>query len=279
MLPLAGLDVGVGPRQAEDVGEQALGQAVATDHLLGQVPAVGGEVDGRAVERHEALGLHPLDHLGHRRPGDVQPLGDACLDDVDVVFLQLPDRLAILLESGVKLGSGTRAQRQPTAGRTHPDLGLDPRRATGAASSGPMFETARGRGGRADRHPAPSWPVPHATPCLRWTNTVGGKFDDDLTTRRQTISSVAGAAGMVGADVSAPADPADHETVAGRVDSEDPALAEQHLAAVSRAIHTEHVLILHPGGGSDEWQRRTCSKGFCQTHRHVTRSTPRRPVP
>jgi hypothetical protein len=105
VLPLAGLDVGVGPRQPEDVGEQALGQPVAADNLLGQPPAVGREVDGRAVDRHEALDLHALDHLGHRRPGDVQPLGDPCLDDVDVVFLQLPDRLAILLERGVKLGS------------------------------------------------------------------------------------------------------------------------------------------------------------------------------
>src|SRR5262245_62910155 len=87
---------------------------------------------------------------------------------------------------------------------------------------------------------------------------------------------------MVGADVSAPADPADLHAVAGRVDSDDPALAEQHLTAMSRAIHAEHVIILHPRGGSGEWQRRTCSKGFCQTigmsavQRHSARFRERR---
>jgi hypothetical protein len=65
VLPLAGLDVRVGPREPEDVGEQALGQPVAADDPLGQVEAVVGEVDGGAVEGDEALGLHPLDHLGH----------------------------------------------------------------------------------------------------------------------------------------------------------------------------------------------------------------------
>ena len=89
MLPLARLDVGVGPRQAEDVGEQALGQPVAADDLLGQAPAVVGEVDGAAVEVDEALAVHPLDHLGHGRPGHPQPLGHPGLDDGDLVLLEL----------------------------------------------------------------------------------------------------------------------------------------------------------------------------------------------
>ena len=37
VLPLPGLGVGVGPRQPEDVGEEALGQAVAAHDLLGQL--------------------------------------------------------------------------------------------------------------------------------------------------------------------------------------------------------------------------------------------------
>ena len=45
VLPLAGLLVGLGPRQPEDVGEEALGQAVAADDRLGEGLAVGGEVD------------------------------------------------------------------------------------------------------------------------------------------------------------------------------------------------------------------------------------------
>ena len=103
MLPLAGLGVGVGPRETEDVGQEALGQAVAAHHALGQAEAVVGEADG-AVDGDQALLLHAVDHLGHRRPGHVEPLGDAGLDDVDVVLAQLEDRLAVLLEGRVVLG-------------------------------------------------------------------------------------------------------------------------------------------------------------------------------
>ena len=43
VLPLAGLLVGVGPGQPEDVGEEALGEAVAAHDPLGEALAVGGE--------------------------------------------------------------------------------------------------------------------------------------------------------------------------------------------------------------------------------------------
>ena len=49
-------------------------------------------------------GLHAPDHLGHGRAGDVEPLGDPGLDDVDVVLAQLEDGLAVLLERRVALG-------------------------------------------------------------------------------------------------------------------------------------------------------------------------------
>ena len=40
VLPLAGLLVGLGPREPEDVGEEPLGQAVAAHDLLGQRAAL-----------------------------------------------------------------------------------------------------------------------------------------------------------------------------------------------------------------------------------------------
>ena len=51
----------------------------------------------------QALGLHAPDHLGHGGAGDPEALGDAGLDDVDVVLAELEDRLAVLLEGGVVL--------------------------------------------------------------------------------------------------------------------------------------------------------------------------------
>ena len=46
VLPLAGLLVGVGPGQPEDVGEEALGQAVAAHDPLGEALPVRREADG-----------------------------------------------------------------------------------------------------------------------------------------------------------------------------------------------------------------------------------------
>ena len=51
----------------------------------------------------EPLGLQPPHHLAHRGAADVQPVGDASLDDVDVVLGELEDALAVLLERRVVL--------------------------------------------------------------------------------------------------------------------------------------------------------------------------------
>ena len=104
MLPLARFFVGLGPGHAEDVGEEALGQAVAAHDALGELRAFVGELDRVVVDRDEVGLLHAADHLGDGRTGDVEPIGDAGLDDVDVVLPQLEDRLAVLLERGVPLG-------------------------------------------------------------------------------------------------------------------------------------------------------------------------------
>ena len=102
VLPLAGLVVGVGPRQPEHVGEEALGQAVAAHDALRQCLAGGGEANG-AVGGDQALGLQAADHLADGRAADLQALGDAGLDDGDVVFVELEDALAVLLEGRVVL--------------------------------------------------------------------------------------------------------------------------------------------------------------------------------
>ena len=105
MLPPAGLVVRLGPRQVEHVGEEPLGQPVAPDDALGQGPPALGEADA-AVGRDQPFVLEPAHHLAHRRAADLQPVGDARLDDVDIVLGQLEDRLAVLLEGGMVLSGG-----------------------------------------------------------------------------------------------------------------------------------------------------------------------------
>ena len=53
--------------------------------------------------RAAALGLEPAHHLTDGGAADLEPFGDARLDDVDVVLRQLEDALAVLLEGGVVL--------------------------------------------------------------------------------------------------------------------------------------------------------------------------------
>jgi hypothetical protein len=66
VLPLAGLRMGLGPAQAEDVGEEALGEPVTAHDPLGQREAGLGQRDA-VGDGDEALGRHPPDHLGHGR--------------------------------------------------------------------------------------------------------------------------------------------------------------------------------------------------------------------
>ena len=102
MLPLARFLVRVGPRQLEDVGEEALGETMAAHDALGDgLPGVG-ERD-RVPERHDVFALEATDHLGYSRARDLEPFGDARLDDVDVVFAKLVDGFAVLLDGGVPL--------------------------------------------------------------------------------------------------------------------------------------------------------------------------------
>ncbi len=76
MLEVVGLHVGVSPAQLHDIDEEPLGEAVAPGYVLGEAPAVFGEVDRLlAVNVHHFVPLHALD----RRPGcrgcDPHPAG------------------------------------------------------------------------------------------------------------------------------------------------------------------------------------------------------------
>ena len=97
VLPAAGFVVRFGPGELEDVGQETFGQTVAPDDLFGETLARGCEHDC-FVSGDEAFGLEPLHHFAHRGAADLQPFGNARLNDVDVVLLQLKNALAVLLE-------------------------------------------------------------------------------------------------------------------------------------------------------------------------------------
>jgi hypothetical protein len=70
---------------------------VATDHLFAKAHT--------RIREHDCFGsgdqafcFKPLHHFADRWAADLQPFGNARLDDVEVVFLQFEDALAILLE-------------------------------------------------------------------------------------------------------------------------------------------------------------------------------------
>ena len=101
MLPLARFLVGVGPREPEHVGEKPLGKAMAAHNLFGEGGASHGELDGPARQVDEAIDFKAPDHFRHRRPGQLEPFGDAGLNDFQVVFGEFKDALAILFSCRV----------------------------------------------------------------------------------------------------------------------------------------------------------------------------------
>ena len=100
MFPLACFLMGLGPRQPQDVGKEALGQSVPADHDLGEVHALLGERNLTAGF-DQALGLEPLHHLAHGRARHLHSFCDSGLDDVEIVFAEFVDRLAVLFERRV----------------------------------------------------------------------------------------------------------------------------------------------------------------------------------
>ena len=62
MLPLAGLVMCFSPRESEDVGEEALGEAMPPHDLLSEGATLGAEAD-LSVDLDQAFVLEALDHL------------------------------------------------------------------------------------------------------------------------------------------------------------------------------------------------------------------------
>src|SRR5690606_39429389 len=90
-------------REPEDVGEEPLGEPVAAHDPLGDLEPRVGQADRGALDRDQTLLFEATDHLRHGRARDLDALRDPGLDDLDVVLVQLPDGLAVLLEGRVEL--------------------------------------------------------------------------------------------------------------------------------------------------------------------------------
>jgi hypothetical protein len=90
---------------------------VAAHDALGQGLTPHRQRDEALVDADEALRLHAADHLRDGRAGDADPLGDAGLDDAHVVFAELEDRFAVLLEGRVELTGLHGGESRADAGR------------------------------------------------------------------------------------------------------------------------------------------------------------------
>ncbi len=92
VLPAARLLVDELPVQADDVDQQALGEAVLAHHPGGQAPALVGQLEvAVALDGEQAVALHPGHGLRDGRAALVQPLGDPGAQRHDALLVQLVD--------------------------------------------------------------------------------------------------------------------------------------------------------------------------------------------
>ena len=123
MLPAVGLLVHLLPFEADDVDEQALGEAVATDDRGGDLTPLVGEAEAAVVEQ---LGVavvdQAVDGLGDRRRRQTEPLDQPGPDRHRALLLDLEDGFEILLGRVVPFGhAGSLAREGPTVQRRPPD--------------------------------------------------------------------------------------------------------------------------------------------------------------
>src|SRR5205085_5519219 len=86
------------PRDAEDVGEEALDQPVAADDALGVRDALVGEADRLVARaRDVAVALEAADHLVHRRRRELHGARYVGAGHREARLLQPEERLEILL--------------------------------------------------------------------------------------------------------------------------------------------------------------------------------------
>ena len=126
VLPPARLFVHVGPVEADDIREQALGEPVLAHDVDGLLTAAVGELERAVVgDDDEAVALHAADGLRDRGPGVTETLGDARAQRDDVLLLELEDRAQVHLCRVDQIGHGASqtgsGQGQPIQSRRLPD--------------------------------------------------------------------------------------------------------------------------------------------------------------
>src|SRR5579875_3771684 len=98
VLPAAGLDVDLLPRQANDVDEQALGKPVLAHHPGRPRLALGGQRQPPVgADLEQAIALHPGHGLADRRATVPEPLGDPRAARLRALLGQLVDRAEVHL--------------------------------------------------------------------------------------------------------------------------------------------------------------------------------------
>jgi len=68
---------------------------VTTNDGFGEGMAIGKQANDAAIDFDKASAFHATNHFGDRWARNFESFGDACLNDVNVVFAQLEDGLAI----------------------------------------------------------------------------------------------------------------------------------------------------------------------------------------
>ena len=98
VLEVMSLLIGLGPAEADHLGQQPLGQRVASEGALGGLAAAIGEVQlaRLAVDRNKPLPAEARDHLGDGRRAHAEPLGQARRDHRLPLAVHVADRHQVL---------------------------------------------------------------------------------------------------------------------------------------------------------------------------------------
>ncbi len=104
VLPAVGFGVDLVPGQADDVGQKSFRQAVLAYDAGGQAAAGRGEGKRASPDLYVALLPQAVNHLGDGGGGVADALGQTGLDHLAALFLQVEDRLEVLLVGRVGAG-------------------------------------------------------------------------------------------------------------------------------------------------------------------------------
>jgi hypothetical protein len=113
MFPTSGLVMRFSPGELKDIGEETLCESVTPDNALGKRLAVRSEFNrGRGL--YKALRLKSPHHFAHSGSAHVKAFCNARLNDVNSIFTQFEDAVAILLERRMMF-AGDRHACDPTS--------------------------------------------------------------------------------------------------------------------------------------------------------------------